>query len=364
MQKSLFIFGAGASKKAGIPLMNEFLNIGLALNEEGKIHADKHSFDLVDKAKTALCNLLYSKINIDLGNIEDVFGLIEMGKLINRFPGCKDENEIEELHEAIIKFIVVTIEHKNLFSVEKSGHVIPVTPYHEFTQEILLKLSKQRKGDFSLMTFNYDIALDWALYYTQIQYDYCLDSQFPEGKSKYIKLHGSINWGICPKCKQIRPVRFDEFWKEFNPHGYPFLDGSGVTQIDIGSKIGKFEHLGNCQTKLMKIPLLVPPTWNKTHGPGQVTNVWKHAAEELSSAENIFIVGYSLPRTDIFFKYLLGLGTMNPNRRLKKFWIFNPDESIKERYEEIKGQGIESFQYYKMKFEESLPKIKDALHLD
>jgi hypothetical protein len=38
--------------------------------------------------------------------------------------------------------------------------------------------------------------------------------------------------------------------------------------------------------------------------------VWRTAAQHLSEAEHIFIIGYSLPETDQFFRYLYGLGTV------------------------------------------------------
>ena len=115
MAENVFIFGAGASKDAGIPLMDEFIKEGLALKNKKISRTEKIDFDRVDQAITSLYNSLYSKINIKLINIEDVFGLIEMGKVLNKFPGCENAKEIEELRESIIKFIVVTIEQKKPF---------------------------------------------------------------------------------------------------------------------------------------------------------------------------------------------------------------------------------------------------------
>ncbi len=49
---------------------------------------------------------------------------------------------------------------------------------------------------------------------------------------------------------------------------------------------------------------------------------------------------------------------------MKIFWVFNPDLEVKKRYEDIKGQGIENFEFIPLKFEESYFKIKEAFNFD
>jgi len=362
--ENVFIFGAGASKDAGVPLMDEFIKEGLALKNKKISRTEKIDFDRVDQAITSLYNSLYSKINIKLINIEDVFGLIEMGKILNKLPGCKNAEEIEELRESIIKFIVVTIEQKNLFNYKKGKIASTAKIYDEFADKTLRNMYRNNIS-FSAITFNYDISLDHSLSFYGIPYNYCLPHSKNEIKLikphflskneiKLIKLHGSINWGICSKCKQIMPIDFTKF------NSYPCLQpdpSPNLIPIRIGSKIGKFFHSNGCRARLKDIPLLIPPTWNKTDYHRYIKAVWKHAAIELSEAENIIIIGYSMPETDLFFKYLLGLGTINPMKRLRRFWIFNPDRELEKRYKNIKGLGIEDFQFFPSTFKEAIEGI-------
>ena len=56
----------------------------------------------------------------------------------------------------------------------------------------------------------------------------------------------------------------------------------------------------------------------------------------LSEAEHIIVIGYSLPDTDQFFRYLYALGTVGATR-LKRFWIVNPDKTIEERFSTLLG---------------------------
>jgi len=84
-------------------------------------------------------------------------------------------------------------------------------------------------------------------------------------------------------------------------------------------------------------------------------NVWKRAADELQTAKNIYIIGYSLPETDVFFRYLYALGSIG-SARIERFWIFNPsnDPHVFEKYRNLVGDTVETrFRYFPVSFESS-----------
>ena len=85
-------------------------------------------------------------------------------------------------------------------------------------------------------------------------------------------------------------------------------------------------------------PLIVPPTWNKTDYQGALRSVWARAAQELGEAREIFVVGYSLPETDKFFKYLFGLGAIGPSL-LRRFEVFDKarDDKVGDRFRALLG---------------------------
>lgn len=110
--------------------------------------------------------------------------------------------------------------------------------------------------------------------------------------------------------------------------------------------------------------LIVPPTWNKTQYHSKIETVWKRAARELSDAENIFIVGYSHPAADAFFRYLYALGSQGKTA-IKRFWVFDPDPAVEERYRErLIGAGVRSrFQFFQKTFKDALADIRGELGL-
>ena len=59
-------------------------------------------------------------------------------------------------------------------------------------------------------------------------------------------------------------------------------------------------------------------------------NMWAHAATQLAEAENIIVIGYSLPKTDQFFPILYALGTVSKSI-LKRFSVFDPDKGWHSR---------------------------------
>ena len=102
-------------------------------------------------------------------------------------------------------------------------------------------------------------------------------------------------------------------------------------------------------------PFIVPPTWNKTGYGNRLTPVWTAAYQEIKEAARVIIIGYSLPETDSFFKYLLALG-LSENDSLQQIIVVNPDEGAQERYHNFMAPHFKrrSFESCTKKFEDWL----------
>lgn len=358
--KSVFILGAGASRQAGAPLMSDFLDLAEALlrqKTDGIIEA-KDDFDNVFNALAEL-QAVHAKSFLDLDNIEILFGAIEMAQLIGKL-GERDREKITKLRESIIILIFKTLEYSIKFPV-KNQQIYPPEPYGDFLKALSAARSKTipiAPHEFAFITFNYDITLDFSLHKHGYYFDYCLSDEPDEKdahipKVPYLKLHGSINWGLCEGCGKIIAKKTSEALFNLWP-------GCENVIYNLGSTLHKKIH---CDKPLKGPPILVPPTWNKTGYHEQLANVWKRAAIELSGAENIFVIGYSLPETDSFFRYLYALGSESATR-IKRFWVFNPDDEggVEKRFRELIGRGLENrFQYHPVEFVNALPRIAQAL---
>ncbi len=171
-----------------------------------------------------------------------------------------------------------------------------------------------------------------------------------------LKLHGSLNWAVCTDSGAVHPLKLQEYFLKYR-HNYP---GSDTCTIPIGSQLQHY-YSNFTTVKVNAEPVIVPPSWNKADNHQLLSKIWGTAARELENAEYIFIIGYSLPETDAFFRLLYGLGTVG-DKPLKKVIIYNPDESgvIENRFRNMMGPGaLARFEYKPLKFDQSIEDIRN-----
>jgi hypothetical protein len=111
---------------------------------------------------------------------------------------------------------------------------------------------------------------------------------------------------------------------------------------------------------VQEYPVIVPPSWNKADYHSALTNVWAAAARHLSEAEQIFILGYSLPETDSFFRHLYALGSVG-SKPLRRIAVFNPDSTglTNSRFEALLGPGARArYEYHALQFNYAIGHIQ------
>jgi hypothetical protein len=104
-------------------------------------------------------------------------------------------------------------------------------------------------------------------------------------------------------------------------------------------------------------PLIVPPTWSKGEHHKILQVVWQHAAQHLSEAERIIVIGYSLPESDLFFRFLYGLGTIG-DHPLRQFLLIDPIPDVKRKFDELLGVAARRrFQFVGSTFGQALGEL-------
>lgn len=364
MSKVVIILGAGASKQSGAPVMAEFLDVASDLLVSGKANGAEDHFKRVFTARSCL-QQVHSKAQLDLNNVESIFTVLELGRILEKVPGLK-RNEISETIESLKVMIVKTLEASMLFNIYQTpdgragSKVAPSHSYQRFVEKIL-KTDRRKGLDVSVITFNYDIGLDVAMYDAGIRPNYFVnplqDNYTYESQVDMMKLHGSLNWGVDDQNQEIYA---------FDLRG--LLDRSGKiprgpVPITVGSDIQ--EHCKSSGRNVGSSPVIVPPSWNKADYHSMVSKVWAAAARNLSEAEYIYIIGYSLPLTDSFFRHLYALGTAGESW-IRSIVVFNPDGSkqTKSRFSDLIGLGArDRYKYEKKTFEQCIDLISNRLDL-
>lgn len=352
MSRNVFILGAGASKEAGAPLMREFLDVAADLARSGAVAHAKADFDLVAEGRSALQHTHSKSVGIDLYNMEAVFSAFEMAKMLGGLGNVETE-KVQKFPAAYRKVIAETLENTISFPL-RGSRPIPEKSYSSLIEFVKI-VNEVSSGTSSMLTFNYDLALDLACQYGGFPIDYGLDDGTAlRSGIKLLKLHGSLNWTECSVCKKVAAWPLQDYLNRYNWHG------EGAAMLTLSRHLSGFAHCQNTSSS-SATPYLVPPTWNKSEHHHAIENVWRYAAKELSEAENVFIIGYSLPETDSFFQYLFSLGVTS-SHLFRRVWVVDPDPQIEQKYRRLLGPSIASrFQFFQEPFSSGIDRMKVLL---
>jgi SIR2-like domain len=199
----------------------------------------------------------------------------------------------------------------------------------------------------ALITFNYDLVLERTLW----DYFHCYGhaQNKPHVASCAVKYHFgacdfALKGGLPHTYGTTRGQRAEFCWENKAEIEIPYLklhgslnwEKKGPTRSRTES--GEMIRPLSFPTMVVEQPLILPPVFNKMNSSA-VNGVWKTALEVLRHAKNIIIVGYSLPKTDIYMQYFLK-SAVGPNSSLQRIIVFDPilfqegqsSNEMKQRY--------------------------------
>ena len=343
MSNLVFVLGAGASMHMGAPGMGRFFEKADQLSDE--FHDDVTCRIEREQVNRAMCKLqdAHSKANIELSNLESVMSAFEMADLLRIAPS--DENGT--LVVAIKRLIAWTLDHSMLYAF-KDGSIVTTETYRHFA-EMIARLSRQQspKHICTVVTFNYDLALDLALHSAGVTPNIGFDPSV-SGRVNLLKLHGSLGWHECGNstCGKIATLALPRLERHYET--VPMTWSKLSTYLTNGALPPRCQK---CNSQLSNDVVIIPPSWNKGQYRTELANVWRTAAQELGRATDIIVCGYSFPQTDSFFRDLYGLSTIG-SPPLKTFWVIDPNKEVESRYHEMLGPGTRpNFKFLQCPFE-------------
>lgn len=301
--------------------MMGFLDQARRLRRHGLPHDDVPAFDSVLDSLRDLAGI-YEKAYLDLNNLEEVFGAIEMAELIGKLAD-RTPADIARLRRHFITLVVRTLQLS--ITVERPG--APPAAAGQLASGIAHALD--HGVEVSVLTFNYDLVMEMALNSAGLEYAYGLPNERPRPHNRVLsllKLHGSVNWNWCDQCKIVYDAgTFQNSYSEFS--------GRFVGAVQPPAAHDACRHVPE------STPVIVPPSWDKSRYQGSLRQVWEQAAAALGVADEIFVIGYSLPEADSFFRYLFALGTQS-RTRVHRMLVANPDQAVLPKFERFIGQGL------------------------
>jgi len=320
---NVYILGAGFSRDAGAPLIHDFLDKAREFfdnPDSGLDLSERVQFEQVFKFKREVAKAR-EKFRIDLDDIEQLFGLVEMSHRLGSEPPAP--------RDATVYLIAKTLQLALVDSSRRPRARMGLTPAYAANASFINYVNRGQGGadifdtdiytHFALLlsgryddprkvahrsstviTFNYDLVLDDALARVDATPGYGLaEAVFDEPSTSgtmvpLLKLHGSTNWAVC-ECNQIHVL------------------GQKAT---ADPEAFRSRRCCRCQRTGLRL-LLVPPSWDKSEYSGIMRPVWSKAVNAIKSATRICVIGYSMPETDAFFKFLLALGLAENDRQYK-----------------------------------------------
>lgn len=244
-------------------------------------------------------------------SLEDIFTIFDKIELQREHWRSYTDIKVMEVYDALKICIIYTV----CFQMEQ----IEIRPVYEKFAKILIDKRIRvglRQDKMSVITLNWDTMLEQELYKQcvlcekRIMPDYCFYSYPFENMEQWIpstllkakgfynikilKLHGSFNWLVCPRCGRISI--------DFRKNIAQYVLGADRKEQSFCRHCSKDYEPEN-RPKLRS--LFVSPTYLKTFQDSNIKNIWHNAFIELSEADKVVFIGYSFPNADFEFKHLL-----------------------------------------------------------
>ncbi|MEA9393499.1 hypothetical protein SJI19_23715 [Acerihabitans sp. TG2] len=344
--KTVYILGAGFSKEAGAPNQTEIMNCIFSKKDNDNLKNPDHQY---------FKDFLVKQMNFD----ESQFKLIQLEDIFTPLDRCLSDNinfrglgitEIMKIRESVFNLIGLAIKDElNKHSNKKH--------YIDIFADYLVNLSAERinnrrknKDPVSVISTNWDILLDNSIHNSiQKNYigtavvDYCcyISSLDPHDDTvqpglkmlgsggfnvKLLKLHGSLNWLQCPRCMRIYTGFSEKFATQKNKR-------CRHCDNNFPEENGHHKLVSN----------LIMPTFIKDLSNPQYKIIWQNAGIEISEADELIFIGYSLPNADFEMRQLLSRMTKR-NAKIKVVDyikdIHSPEGIIEQNKVAIRWKGF------------------------
>lgn len=159
----------------------------------------------------------------------------------------------------------------------------------------------------------------------------------------FLKLHGSINWYYSGR---------DDFFGETILYS---------EDLPFGDERWSDIHFRRPQSRDKELLIIPPATEKNTYFNNEtVRRLWREAGHALQKAERVFILGYSLPLSDLGMRFFL---TKHRPRRETPIFLVNTDRDVVARYQDlmtwdVRDEFVDQQEPIK-RFADIYPKIDD-----
>jgi hypothetical protein len=295
-EKVVYFLGAGFSAPLGLPVMANFLirSKDLYFSDTKKYQHFENIFKMIDSMAKAK-----NYYEVDLFNVEEILSLLEMEDYVG--SSTHKESYIRYLRDVILALTPAFTPTSN--HPQRANHIftldLAVDKYAAFVANLfgldwllidgeISKVSRNKGTPaYAVISLNYDLVLESSLDLVQL------------------RLEGLESRGL-QFAKTLEEAQREDFVPFAKLHG-------SVDPLTI-----------------------VPPTWNKVASE-EVKASWRLAYDLLANATQIRFLGYSLPATDNYVRYLLESAVLRSNhlKQIDVICLDDPQGAIEKRFRSL-----------------------------
>ena len=333
-----YVIGAGFSKSLGLPLIQDLLPKIISFCDEVLENAINGELPLLLEDLTRELLPLWTATNHYSPDVVELFSLLQTAEMMSAFCDLRVVPPIQKTDLTALASLKMTLSqlfHKALFEVTNSGPEETGKFFHAVPEGTVF------------VSLNWDNLLERGLH--RARKTILLDTYRPNAISVF-KLHGSIDWFE-------HDVRRDgkRWLPEYRPLSFPILpeydprEGEYIRERFPIARMTSVEAPGLAYEKIMA-KCYVPLMFTMGHKASQILdnprlhNVWRTARECLRRAEEIVIIGYSMPSDDLEVRLLLRDAVRFHEVEYKKSTkvrILNPDRNVFSRFMQSITKDIE-----------------------
>lgn len=283
-KKTVFFLGAGFSTPAGIPAQSKLLEEAISLSQDSP-HTEKHK----NFIKFLSDGFSREKDSLNSMSLEDFFSPLDRCIAENAsFRGYPKE-DIVKYRDLMANLIseVINVSIKK----EKTDYIRSfVRKVRELTEMAIITSNWDNLIESSFYDMNKETGvIDYGIFATGLgkrPIDQLIPALVAATKGyntfKLYKIHGSIDWFICPVCDRL------------------FISKYGLAE-EINCRFCEemfTNRVVESESDIVLNRSLIMPTFLKEFNNFHYKSLWYNFHRELSEAGKLVIIGYSLPAAD------------------------------------------------------------------
>lgn len=249
---------------------------------------------------------IYKKIIKYNISFENIFTFLDKAIVLTEFLQSFTDKELRVFHRSLIDCITYIISYYSYIQADNSF-------YKDFAKYIVTYRTSAKKDidNLTLISMNWDSLFDNFIHNACIKMkpieadiDYCIDNECIDNfltsvklKSqgnyniKLLKPHGSTNWLICKNCGRL----YTHYTNDIT-----------IRNMSRDTSLNVICEYCNREKKASELaPLIITPTYIKSLENVHLKSIWYNMYIEISQADELYFIGYSLPNADFELKYLL-----------------------------------------------------------